>query len=349
MRFRSSALIAVICLGATTAALARGRKEVRSRVDLTTGTVTVLAAPSPAATALTTPRAASVLVASYDAGIVMVRTAGGQDQLKLAVGKLDYEWMPWSFFQPGLFVFDWRERTLVPGRPDTYRDVLHVVDLATGVELWRRDNLGAAPVGERRLVVITGAGFDLVDSRTGTVERHLALTGREPNALAIAGGDTLVDTGQVLARFDAAGAIAWRIDNLDTIVSVTPLGQPDARYLPDPRNPAAPLPASGAWVVVTASRIAVIDPVAGKLTWSVPSTSPSVLIDGTQIFTTDIARDPSKASATIKLIVRSLATGKVASSLLIVRNHNFFDTVTAVIVAKQGNLVDVTSELTVLD
>lgn len=353
MRFRSPAIIAVVCLGATTAAFARGRKEVRLRIDLTTGSVTPLASPSLAATALTTPRAASLaaslLVASYDAGIVVVRTLEGKDQLKLAVGKLEYEWMPWSILQPGIFVFDWRERVLVPGSPETTRDVLRGVDLATGVELWRRETAGAAPVGDRRLVVNTGAGFDLVDSRTGKVDRHLALAGSGPKALAIAGGDTLIDTGQVLARVDAGGAIAWHADNLGTMVSVTPLAQPAARYLPDLRDPAAPLPATGAWLVVTESRLAVIDPVAGKVRWSTPSTSTSVLIDGTQIFTTDIAHDPMRSSATVKLIVRELTTGKTARELELVRHDYFFDTATAVVVAKRGNLVEVTSEFIVLD
>ena len=344
-----SALVAVLCLGATTAVLARGRREVHARVDLTTGTVTVLAAPPTAATALTTPRAASPWVASYDAGVVTVRTAGGKDPLQLAVGKLAYEWMPWSAFQPGLFLFTWRERVVVPGKPDTYRDVLRAVDLATGAELWRRETAGAALVGDRRLAVHTGAGLDLLDSRTGKLERHLALAGGEPSALAIAGGETLIDTGQVLARLDAKGAVAWHIDHLGPLVSVTPLGQPAARYVPDPRNPAAPLPATGAWAVVTRSQLAVLDPVAGKLRWSAASSAASMLIDGTQILTAEIVRDPSGPSATVQLIVRELATGKRARELAVLRHDHFFDTATAAVVARRGNLVDVTSEFVILD
>lgn len=351
MRSRSLAIIAIIavvCLGATTA-FARARWEVHSRVDLATGTVTLLASPTLAATALTTPRQASALVTSEREGTVVVRTTGGQSQLELAVGKLEHEWMPWWIFQPGLFVFDWRERVLVPGRPETTRDVVRGVDLATGRELWRREAAGAAPVGDRRLVVRSGAGFDLVDSRTGKVERHLALAGSELQALAIAGGDALIDTGQVLARVDAAGAIAWHADHLGKVVSVTPLAQPAARYLPDLRNPAAPLPATGAWLVVSKSHLAVVEPVTGKVRWSTSSTSTSVLIDGPQLFTTDIARDPTRSSATVRLIVRELATGKAMRELELTRVDHFFDHGTAVVVAKRGDVVEVTSAFTVLD
>jgi hypothetical protein len=343
------AIVGVICLGATTAALARGRREVHSRVDLATGSVTPIASPSLPAAALTTPRAAAALVARHDAGVVAVRTASGKDRLTLAVGKYEHEWMPWWAFQPGLFVFDWRERVVVPGKPDAYRDVLRGVDLATGAELWRREAVAAAAVGARWLIVYSGTGFDVVDSRTGKVERRLALAGSEPGALAIAGGDTLVDTGQVLARFDASGTIAWRADGLGAIVSVVPLAQPAARYLPDPRHPAAPLPATGAWLVVTESRLAVLDPVTGKVRWSTPAASPSVLIDGTQLFATHVARHPTRSSATVTLVVRELATGKVTRELELVRYDHFFDTATAVVVAKRGNLVEVTSEFTVLD
>jgi hypothetical protein len=329
--------------------LARSRHEIHTRVDLTTGTVTLLASPLLPATAPATPRAASSLVASYQAGTIMVRTPTGMQVLELPVGSREHEWMPWSVFQPGLFVFDWRERVVVPGSPVSTRDVFRGIDLATGVELWRREAVGAAPLGDRRLVMRTATGFDQIDSWTGKVERRLALSGGAPNALAIAGGDTLIDTGRALARLDARGAIAWRVENLGAVVSVTPLAQPAARYLPDPRAPAAPLPATGTWLIVTRSQLAVIDPVAGKVHWRTPSTSPSVLIDGNQLFTTHIARSPTRSGAKVKLIVRELATGKATRELELVRHEHFFDTAIAVITAKRGNLVEVTSELTVLD
>jgi outer membrane protein assembly factor BamB len=346
---RFAVLVAVVCVCVTTSALARSHRQIHSRVDLASGSVTTLEAPSLAATAVATPRAAAPLTASDDAGVVVVRTAAGKDRLKLSVGKLQHEWMPWWTFQPGLFVFDWRERVLVPGGPETIRDVLRAVDLATGTELWRRETAGTAAIGDRRLVVRTPAGLELIDSRTGRVERPLTFTGEALQALAIAGGGTLIDTGQVLARLEADGTVAWQMNNLGTLLSVTPLSQPAARYVPDARAPAAPLPPTAAWLLVTSSRLAVIDPVAGKVRWSAASTSTSVLLDGAQLLAAEIKRAPARSSATVALIVRDLATGKVTRELALVRHDHFFDTATAAVVARRGNLVEATSEFIVLD
>jgi outer membrane protein assembly factor BamB len=352
MRARSLVLAAAVGLVAAATASARGRKQVHSGVDLATGAVTTLSAPSLPPAALTHPRTAAALTAIAEAGTVVLRTADGKDLRRIAAGNLEREWMPWSIFQPGLFVFDWRERVVVTGRPETTRDVVRAIDLATGAELWRRDADAAAPVGDRRLVLHAGAGFELVDSRTGKLVHGLALAGSGLQALAIAGGGALLDTGEVLARIDPAGTITWRAEHLGRIASVTPLAEPAARYLPDPVGhaaPAAPLPATGAWLVATETRLAVLDPATGKLRWSVPATSPALLIDGRQLFTADIARDPRRSTATVKLIVRDLATGKPTRQLELVRHDQFFDTATAAVVAKQGNEIEVTSEFTILD
>jgi hypothetical protein len=60
-------------------------------------------------------------------------------------------------------------------------------------------------------------------------------------------------------------------------------------------------------------------------------------------------RDPTGSPATVKLIVRELATGKLARELAVLRHDHFFDKATAVVAARRGNLVDVTSEFVVLD
>jgi hypothetical protein len=233
MRFLQPALVAVLCLGATSAALARGRREVHSRVDLTTGTVTMLAAPSTAVTALTTPRAAASWVASDDAGVVTVRTAGGKDPLRLAVGKLAYEWMPWSAFQPGLFLFDWRERVVVPGKPDVPRRA-RAVDLATGAELAARTT-GAA---RRRPPLCTGAGFDRRQPQEA--RRHLARRcgAQRPTA----GGETLT----MLAR-SSPGSMAPSPGTSTTSARWCRSLRSASwrRDIAGSRHPAAPLPGDG--------------------------------------------------------------------------------------------------------
>jgi hypothetical protein len=46
----------------------------------------------------------------------------------------------------------------------------------------------------------------------------------------------LIDTGDVLARIDARGVVAWHADNLGTIASVTQLAQPSARAISPSRG-----------------------------------------------------------------------------------------------------------------
>jgi hypothetical protein len=331
--------------------LARGLDRFYLRVDLARGQVTSLASPSLPAHAVTTPRAPRPLVTTYDKTAVIVRDAQGQTKLTLTVGKLDREWMPWSILQPGVLIFDWRERVFVPGKLETTRDVVRGVDLAGGQELWRRDTLGACAgaIGDHLLLLCTGHGsFDLVDSRTGGTLRALPLTGGCPAVLAIAGGDTLVDTGDNLARLDGRGALVWQSSTLGAVASITPLAQPTARYRWRDGDD-APLPATGEWLLLTHTQIMRMDPTSSRVAWAKPSTTTDFVIDGGQIVESDISRSSSATSAQVKLVVRDLATGKVTQDLVVQQYTKFFDDASAAVLDKQGGVVELSTEFLVLD
>ncbi len=350
---RVVAAVVVACLGAPAPAMARDLTTLRFRADLATDTARAITAPLLTPAALTTPRIATPLGTSYDKGRVAVRTSAGANVVTLAVGKLDYEWMPWSILQPGILVFDWRERIVPRGNPESTRDVLRGIDLASGTERWRRNTAGAiaSAVGDHLFLLNTGTGtgFDLVDSRSGKTVRRVALAGNGPNTLAIAGGDTLIDTGAVLARADGQGVVGWQVPTRGAVGVIVPLASPATRYGPDARAPTAPLPTTSDWLVLAGAELLRIDPATGTIRWSVAATSTSLLVDGTEVCVADVARDPVTAIGTVTLVVRDLATGAAMHRVPLVRRTELFDSATAVVVARRGTDVEVTAEFFVLD
>jgi hypothetical protein len=94
--------------------------------------------------------------------------------------------------------------------------------------------------------------------------------------------------------------------------------------------------------------MARIDAVTGKLVWSRPSTGAIPLIEGKRIFTAEVSGD-IEHGATVKLVVRDVATGRTIRELEVARYRQFFDQASARVVASRGDIVEVTSEFIVLD
>jgi outer membrane protein assembly factor BamB len=344
---RPLTLLAIGVIAAT--AHARGLDRVHSQVDLATGKVTTIPAPALPGAQLTIATATNALVASYDrTGKVFVRTAHGHDKLSLSIGKHPTEWMPWSIVQPTVLVFAWRE--VSADLPLGRRDIIRGIDLDTGAEMWRRETHGGPGVGigDHLFVVDPGTGLELVDSRSGKVLRPFAIAGPTPGAIPIDGGDTLINVGSVLARVDTTGRIAWRIDQLMAVSSITSIAEPSTRFTFVVGPQSGPLAATGAWIVLAPSRMARIDAVTGKLVWSRPSTGAIPLIEGKRIFTAEVSGD-IEHGATVKLVVRDVATGRTIRELEVARYRQFFDQASARVVASRGDIVEVTSEFIVLD
>jgi hypothetical protein len=152
----------------------------------------------------------------------------------------------------------------------------------------------------------------------------------------------------VLARVDNTGRILWQVDQLGFVSQITALAQPTTRFMFAAHERSAPLPATGAWIVLAGSRLGRIDAATGKVAWMKASTATSLLIDGTRMFTADVTGDLARG-ATVTLIVRDVATGRSIRELEVVHYHQFYDEARADVIALRGDVVEVASEFVVLD
>ncbi len=325
---------------------ARSRREHYFSIDLATGRVRSQERPTSAPAA---PPEVVASGASYsqDGSVrLLERGPDGRPRvdLRLAIGDIETEWMPWSVVLDDWLVFAWYDIGTPAAHLPEPQHVWHGVDLKTSEVRWRRTMPvhmppGAWRLGDHLVIIDTAAAVEIVDGRTGTTVRRLAKDGESFSVRAVSGGRALVEAGAHLHLLNAAGATEWQVTKAGDLRHVLLVKAARATVL-DVTRP---------WLLKTTSHTYRLDPGTGTIAWAAesPSDGQPKILSGRMYEAWRVTAPDDKLE--VSLVERNVQNGKVLRRWPVQQWTAFTDQARADVVAASAGRVQVRTEFIVLD